>query len=290
MARFAHVASWGVWPVVMAVSLLAAALGLAAGFSPGVWAFAVSTGNFVLVLLLERVLPRSAQTDLFRDRQVWNDVGHGILVASLARPLGGALAAGLAGTLAAAGVLAEGRGLWPGHWPFAAQVAFGLALWSFGGYWTHRALHRMPLWRFHSLHHDGNPLHVLKGNRIHVGEDLFQYPVLLVPLLLLGLPAEVFLWMTLWNNFEGALAHSNVEQRFPFFAHYLLPTPANHVVHHAAPRHLHDSNYAGVTPIWDVLFGTYRHPELHRVTALGIEDSPVPRGFLAQVAFPFRTR
>jgi sterol desaturase/sphingolipid hydroxylase (fatty acid hydroxylase superfamily) len=282
-------AAAAVWPVVMAGSLAVAAWGLAAGLPVGPWAFAVSTGNFLLVVALERVLPRAPEADLFRDPQLANDLGHGLLVAGGARPLGGALAAGVVGGLAAAPGVAEARHLWPSGWPFVAQVALGLGLWSFLGYWTHRALHRVaPLWGFHAVHHDAARMHVLKGNRIHWGEDLLRYPVILVPLLLAGAPAAVLLQVALWNNFEGALAHSNVDQRFPRWAHYLLPTPQNHVVHHARARALHDSNFGGVTPLWDLLFGTYRHPWANPVDAVGLEASPVPPGFGSQVLFPLR--
>ncbi len=288
-SRLRGAAAAGVWPAVLAGSLAVAAFGLAADLPAAPWVFAVSTGNFLLVVALERVLPRDVRANLFRDPQVANDLGHGILVAGLARPLGGALAAAALGALALAPGVAEARLLWPAAWPFPAQVALGLGLWSFLGYWTHRALHRVaPLWWFHAVHHDTLQMHVLKGNRIHWGEDVLRYPVILVPLLLAGTPAEVLLWVALWNNFEGALAHSNVDQRFPRFAHYLLPTPQNHVVHHARARALHDSNFGGVTPLWDLLFGTYRHPHANPVDAVGLEASPVPTGFLRQVVFPLR--
>lgn len=47
----------------MTGSLAVAAWGLAAGLPVGPWAFAVSTGNFVLVVALERALPRVSGVD-----------------------------------------------------------------------------------------------------------------------------------------------------------------------------------------------------------------------------------
>jgi sterol desaturase/sphingolipid hydroxylase (fatty acid hydroxylase superfamily) len=92
----------------------------------------------------------------------------------------------------------------------------------------------------------------------------------------------------LWIVFDGNLAHSNIDQRFPSFAHYFLPTVHN--LHHARERRHKDSNYSGSTPIWDVLFGTFSHPDENPLGPMGIEDSPVPPGFLAQLAFPFRAQ
>ncbi len=87
--------------------------------------------------------------------------------------------------------------------------------------------------------------------------------------------------------FEGNLAHSNLDQRFPFRFHYAVPTVQNHYLHHGEPRRLQDSNYASL-PLWDVIFGTYNHPERNPVPATGLAGDPVPPGFLAQVAYPFR--
>mgnify|MGYP001796998532 CR=1 FL=1 len=70
-------------------------------------------------------------------------------------------------------------------------------------------------------------------NRIHVGEDFFRYILRLAPLLVLGASGRVVLWIAMWNNVEGTLAHSNVDMRFPSLAHWVLPTPHNHRVHHA---------------------------------------------------------
>jgi sterol desaturase/sphingolipid hydroxylase (fatty acid hydroxylase superfamily) len=69
-----------------------------------------------------------------------------------------------------------------------------------------------------------------------------------------------------------------------------LPTVHLHNLHHALDRHHQDSNYSGQTPVWDILFGTFSHPSHCELGPLGIEDSPVPAGFLAQVLFPFRAQ
>jgi hypothetical protein len=39
-----------------------------------------------------------------------------------------------------------------------------------------------------------------------------------------------------------------------------------------------------------VLFGTFSHPDRCPLGPLGIAESPVPAGFLAQILFPFRAR
>jgi sterol desaturase/sphingolipid hydroxylase (fatty acid hydroxylase superfamily) len=63
-----------------------------------------------------------------------------------------------------------------------------------------------------------------------------------------------------------------------------------HNLHHASDRRFQDSNYSGSTALWDVLFGTFSHPDRCHAETLGIENSPVPAGFVSQVLFPFRSQ
>lgn len=282
-------ASWATWPVVMVGSFVAAAWRGGGSVDPGLWVVVVSAATFVVVVALELLLPAVPGSSLFRDRQSVNDIGHGLLVGGISRQLSLPVTAAVVGL--AISVDRDGRhGAWPSSWPMACQVALGLLLWSLPGYWTHRMLHRHGvLWRFHALHHDPERMQVLKGNRIHLGEDVASNIVILLPLVALGAPNAVLVWIALWNNSEGALAHSNIDMRFPSLAHWVLPTPHNHRVHHAADRPLHDSNYAGITPLWDHMFGTFRHPDANPVAAYGLGDGPaLPSGFAAQLLLPFR--
>jgi sterol desaturase/sphingolipid hydroxylase (fatty acid hydroxylase superfamily) len=274
----------------MVASLAIAAWGISDGLPVGLWAFVVSAGNVIVLLALEQHVPRTPGVSMFRDSQTPNDVAHGVLVAGVARTVAGPIAAGVVVAVAFVVPLRHGWLSWPGHWPLLAQVLLGLFIYSLGSYWTHRWCHRVGwLWRFHSLHHDVPQMHVLKGNRIHVGEDVIRQSLILVPLYALGVPGLVLVWIALWNNFEGALGHANIDFAFPGWAHWVLPTPADHLVHHGLDRDLQNANYHGITPLWDVLFGTFRHPDRTPVTALGIED-PLPRGFVAQLRVPLHVR
>lgn len=290
VSRSRAVAGYLAWPAVMATSLAAAWWGFDRGINTAVWAFTVSTTTFFVILALELLMPAVPGWTLFRDRQSINDVGHGILVGSLSRPIATPVAVGVLGVVVAVDDRARAAGPWPHQWSMAGQVALGLALWSFANYWTHRWFHRVGrLWWFHALHHDPTRMQLLKGNRIHVAEDLVRSIVMLAPLLLLGAPAHVVLWIAMWNNAEGTLAHSNVDVRFPAWAHRWLPTPQNHRLHHAGDRQLQDSNFGGITYLWDQLFGTYHHPVQHPFTEYGLGDgTAVPPGFISQLALPFR--
>jgi sterol desaturase/sphingolipid hydroxylase (fatty acid hydroxylase superfamily) len=252
---------------------------------------ALVVANFFVILAVEQVLPRNRAVNVFRDRQSPNDIGHGILLSAVARPLGGVLSVGLLAGLAQVRGLADLASLWPAGWPFPAQLLLGLVVWTFMDYWIHRSLHTFDrLWWFHSIHHDTPQMHILKSGRLHIGEELYNALLKPVPLLLLGAPPEILVWIGLWIVYDGNLVHSNVAQRFPSWAHYFVPTVQLHNLHHSKERRYQDSNYSGSSAVWDVLFGTFSHPDRCPLGELGIEDSPVPPGLLDQLAFPLRAQ
>jgi sterol desaturase/sphingolipid hydroxylase (fatty acid hydroxylase superfamily) len=282
--------AWLSFPAILGGFLALAVWGLGRDFDPALWGTSLAVLNFAVILAVEQVLPRNASMNVFRDRQSPNDIGHGILV-GLSRPAGGAFSVWLLAVLAQARAAVGAGELWPAALPFALQMLLAILVWSFCDYWVHRSLHSVDrLWWFHSIHHDTPEMHILKSGRMHFGEELLNAVLKPVPLLLLGAPPEVMVLLGMWTVFAGNLVHSNVDQRFPTWGHYFLPTVQLHNLHHAVDRCHQDSNYSGETPIWDVLFGTLSHPERCELGALGIERSPVPARFPDQVLFPFRAQ
>ncbi len=276
------------FPTLLSASVAVAWAGFDAGFDPAVWTFVVTVGNLAVVALLEHALPRKPGVSLLTDRQSPNDLLHAGLLSLVGVPAGQALATIAVVTLAGNTGAAGPKLWWPNHWPFIGQLVLLTLIADFFDYWKHRAYHRFDaLWWFHSIHHSMNSMHALKAGRLHFAEGVIRYLVVTTPLVVLGAPTELLLWYVLLQNFLGNLNHTNLDLRFPRFAHYLLPTLDNHYLHHARERRLQDSNFAG-TPLFDLLFGTFHDPTQHRVESVGIEDDPVPNGFFAQLLLPFR--
>jgi len=247
--------------------------------------YVMAQANVLIVALFEWLVPRNPQDTLFRDRQSWNDILHMVSFKLLWRPLCWAGAFAVVTYVSAR--WPHTKAAWPTSLPGPVQFLLLLLLFDLVGYAYHRALHRFDLlFAFHALHHDTPKLHVLKSNRLHFGESVLNFMMLVPAMILLGCPANMVIWLGMYEVFEGNLAHSNVDQRFPRWFHYLVRTADVHRIHHSVDDRLQRSNFGGL-PVWDLVFGTYRHPFYTPRTRLGVGDYGVPKGFFAQLVFPF---
>jgi sterol desaturase/sphingolipid hydroxylase (fatty acid hydroxylase superfamily) len=281
--------AWLTWPAFMGGFMAASVWCLREGLDPEIWIPALTVANFLVILGLEQWLPRRPEMSTLRDWQSINDALHGALT-GLLRPVGTSLGLLL---LAAASELrlgGEGDRLWPAGWWLAPQVLLAHAIVSLASYWVHRAFHEVDrLWWFHAIHHDTQQVHVLKSGRFHFLDEIASAVVTPLPLLVLGAPTEVILLRSMWSVFNGSMGHANVQQRFPSWFHTLVSTVDVHNLHHCRERRYQDGNYAGL-PLWDLLFGTFHHPDRHRPLEFGIADGYVPRSFLRQLWFPFEAQ
>jgi len=223
------------------------------------------------------------------DGQVARDLGHTLLGSIIAPRLADGLV--LAAMTAPQVWLAAwyGGGLWPVHWPLAAQVAFAVLLGDFGGYWAHRLAHTVPfLWRFHALHHSPARLYFVNTGRFHP-VDSAKSTLLIAPVLvLLGAPEEIMLWQVAVTNYVGILSHCNIAMRLGPL-NYIFNTPGVHRWHHSRIPAEADNNYGENTMVWDVIFRTHLNPDRPAPVDLGIKAA-MPAGFIAQLLSPIRFR
>jgi sterol desaturase/sphingolipid hydroxylase (fatty acid hydroxylase superfamily) len=178
--------------------------------------------------------------------------------------------------------------LWPSQWAFGVQVVLSILCITFMDYWQHRLFHAVDaLWWFHALHHNPTQMHILKVARIHFADGAFGAIVIPLPLILFGAPKEIVLIATMWMVLSGRSVHANVDQRFPRWYHYVMPTVQVHNLHHSNIRQFQDSNYSTNLPLWDWIFGTLSHPHHCQLDKLGIKDDYVPTNFIKQLYAPF---
>lgn len=170
--------------------------------------------------------------------------------------------------------------------PLPVQLLLGLALSDLLGYWSHRAFHRVKrLWPFHAVHHSSARLDWLAAARVHPINEIVGRIVHSVPLVFLGFDWKVFGAVAPVLTLYAVLLHADVPWSFGPFR-YLIASPRFHRWHHTSADEGLDKNFAGLFPIWDLIFGTFYMPA-HEPTRFGVREA-VPRTILAQLVYPFR--
>jgi sterol desaturase/sphingolipid hydroxylase (fatty acid hydroxylase superfamily) len=157
-------------------------------------------------------------------------------------------------------------------------------------YWVHRSAHTFPvLWRFHAVHHSTEHLRWTSSLRAHPVE-LYLHPVVALPTLLLGFPPGVLGLALVVSGVYSLWIHSNVNVSARHLS-YVLNSPRYHAWHHARDVKDGTVNFAGLFPIFDALFGSYKHPDA-LPSELGLDDPTtrkVPEDFLGQLKYPFQS-
>jgi sterol desaturase/sphingolipid hydroxylase (fatty acid hydroxylase superfamily) len=281
---------WGPWPLFVVGSSAGFALGFQLGAAE-LALFAVPAVAVTLLVALEALAPARAGQGAWRDPALWRDVGHQVIGQVFGNQLGELLFLGAAALVAGRLSAYLGMELWPSHWPLAVQGLLLVFLADGLEYGRHRLTHTVSwLWPIHALHHSVDRMHVLKSGRGHFLDMVFRNLAVFAPLVALGVPGEVLLWYPAAVTALGPIGHSNVALRVPGFLHRVLMTPQVHWIHHERELRLSLSNYANVFPLWDLLFGSYRHPEGRESTDFGIEGDPMPADFAGQLLSPFTLR
>jgi sterol desaturase/sphingolipid hydroxylase (fatty acid hydroxylase superfamily) len=177
------------------------------------------------------------------------------------------------------------RRTWFGDLPRGVQAVLVLVVGDLVGYWVHRALHARPLWRFHAVHHSSQDLDWLSTTRGHPVDEVLIRTVQTVTALAVGVDATVVSAYVPVLLVLAIGVHANVPWRFGSLR-YAIASPAFHRWHHAKDAEGVDKNFAGLFPLWDLVFGTYYLPR-ELPEELGVREA-VPEGVLRQLAWPFR--
>jgi len=154
------------------------------------------------------------------------------------------------------------------------------------GYWTHRLFHGGRLWRFHAVHHGSEHLDWLSSVRAHPVNEALMRVAQVLPLVGLGFDPRVLAATAPVFSIYALLLHANVDWRFGPLR-YAIASPAFHRWHHAADRAAVDKNFAGLFPIWDLLFGTFHLPA-QAPERFGVLDAQLPPALWAQMWWPFK--
>ncbi|MFG0317288.1 MAG: sterol desaturase family protein [Planctomycetota bacterium JB042] len=128
-----------------------------------------------------------------------------------------------------------------------------------GIYWAHRWSHRNAfLWRFHRVHHTAERLDWLAAYREHPVDNLYTRLVENLPAIVLGFPLEALAGFAVFRGIWAIYIHSNVSLT-PGPLRVLLGAPRLHHWHHELDGGGR-VNFANLSPLMDVAFGTYHDP------------------------------
>ena len=133
---------------------------------------------------------------------------------------------------------------------------FAFVLYDFLYYWMHRLHHENKLlWGTHVVHHHGEEFNLSTALRQTGTDFLFKW-IFYTPMLLLGIPVEIFVTVAALNLIYQFWVHTEHIKRLGILD-YIFVTPSNHRIHHAQNKEYIDANYGGVFILWDRMFGTF---------------------------------
>lgn len=282
--------TYGLFPLHFFGALVAAHFAFAAGYSPAVILAVISAITATMLLIVERLHPAHPHWN-----QTQSDVGTDALHALvsmilLPKLLEILLASALVTAAAALATQFDGAGIWPSHWPIAAQLVLALVISQFGEYWVHRCMHTVPiLWRLHATHHSPGRLYWLNAARFHPLDTATSYVVSMIPLLLLGVEGELIVLFHVWVSVHGMFQHCNVHLRLGPL-NYVFSMAELHRWHHSLVLEEANRNFGNNIIFWDLVFGTFYHPSDKDASAdIGLSDLPhFPQDYVGQVLSPFR--
>lgn len=201
-----------------------------------------------------------------------------------------ALADGLAGLLVAA-VALRWAGMGPANvLPLWVAVPLAVLVAEFGAYWLHRLMHRGGWWwAVHAVHHRPEALNATNNLTTHPINVMLLKAVKLLPLVALGFTADAVLYASLFMQLQSFATHANTRGRMRWL-NYVIGTAELHRWHHST-RVDEALNFATALPLWDQVFGTFKHHEGRAPAQVGVESPaayPVQTATLALLCHPLR--
>ena len=172
--------------------------------------------------------------------------------------------------------------------PLWLQAIEILIISDFIVYWVHRSIFHKSLkyWKIHAVHHSSEELDWLSSVRLHPLNELVTITVRGLPLILLGWSPVSVAVVAPITTLHAFLLHSNVNWTFGPFR-YVISSPVFHRWHHTKMDQGGMKNFAGLFPIWDLMFGTFYMPEGKVPKNFGI-DGEMPEDFKGQMLYPIK--
>lgn len=166
--------------------------------------------------------------------------------------------------------------------PWWLQAVEVIVLSDFLIYWGHRLQHKVRfLWRFHKVHHSAEHLDWLAAHREHPMDTIYTVGIINLPAMIMGFPLETIAGLIAFRGIWAIYIHSNV--RLPIGPlRWFIGAPELHHWHHDLDRDA--GNYANISPLMDIAFGTYTCPD-HEPEKFGIHEE-TSKNYVGQMLLP----
>jgi sterol desaturase/sphingolipid hydroxylase (fatty acid hydroxylase superfamily) len=180
-------------------------------------------------------------------------------------------------------------------WPAWVEIVAGIVVLDFSvGYLSHRAMHLWPvMWRFHQIHHSDPFVDVTTTYRTHPVETVWRFLFAIVPVWLLGIPAQAVLIQRLLQATNGIIEHADIRLWAPLDRVLSLfwVTPNVHKIHHSREVSETNSNYANLLTIYDRVLGTYTPANRATSVVYGLDEADATKiaSFPGLLSMPFQT-
>ncbi len=278
---------YGTYPLVVFGALAIAHAWIGSGRSPGTVVAILSLSLIPICLGLELAFPETPRWRIRRGEAL-ADLLHMLISNPVPAGIFRALCFGAIAGLSEAISRAVGFGLWPTHWPLAAQAAYAIGVAELVNYGIHRGLHESRLWPLHAVHHCSPRMYFLLSMRKHPLQSFLTYGGRFTVLWLLGVTEEAFALYTVLISANSYLQHANLRMSTGPLG-WVLATPELHRVHHSRRLEEINTNYGDSLIVWDRLFGTFRPPDPARPLhdAIGLPGLEVPQTYAAHWRLPF---
>jgi WD40 repeat protein/sterol desaturase/sphingolipid hydroxylase (fatty acid hydroxylase superfamily) len=171
--------------------------------------------------------------------------------------------------------------------PLGLQCAAILLIQDVLLYAMHRLFHTRLGWGFHAVHHSPKMLDWTAAVRFHPVNNLLEFALADVTVLLLGFSPSALLILAPINVLYSAMVHANLNWTFGPLR-YIVASPVFHRWHHTSEEEGLDKNFASTFPFLDVLFGTFYMPPGKLPERFGNGTAGYPEGFWGQLIQPFR--
>jgi len=180
-------------------------------------------------------------------------------------------------------------------WPAWIQIVAGIVVLDFSvGYLSHRAMHMWSvMWRFHQIHHSDPFVDVTTTYRTHPVETVWRFFFAIVPVWLLGIPAQAVVIQRLLQATNGIIEHADIRLWVPLDRVLSLfwVTPNVHKIHHSREISETNSNYANLLTVYDRVLGTYTPADRATSVIYGLDEADPAKtaSFPGLLSMPFQT-